>query len=201
MRGLAPAISLMLSRPSGVSVAIRTSRVEPNGHPVALLERVEHGGDAADVLGPARLRHHVAVGAARDGLGQVGLRVLGEDGIHADPALAAAEVERLEPPPHDGPGGRLAVGRHRVLEVQDQAIGGEGERLGDHLLVAAGHEVERPSHAEDPRPQALRRRIMAARRQVITTSPCWLRARCSKITMPHCGRDFDSRFSTTSVSE
>ena len=36
---------------------------------------------------------------------------------------------------------------------------------------------------------------------VITTSPCWLRARCSKITMPHCGRDFDSRFSTTSVSE
>ena len=49
--------------------------------------------------------------------------------------------------------------------------------------------------------QAERRRIMAARRQRITTSPCWFFARCSKITMPHCGRDFDSRFSTTSVSE
>ena len=33
MRGLAAAISRMLSRPSGVSVAIRTSRVEPNGTP------------------------------------------------------------------------------------------------------------------------------------------------------------------------
>ena len=35
VRGLAVAISWMLSRPSGVSVAIRTRRVEPNGTPWA----------------------------------------------------------------------------------------------------------------------------------------------------------------------
>ena len=47
---------------------------------------------------------------------------------------------------------------------------------------------------------APRRRIIAARRHVMTSSPFWFLARCSKMTMPHCGRDFDSRFSTTSVS-
>ena len=32
-RGLAAAVSLMFSNPSGVSVAIRRSRVDPNGMP------------------------------------------------------------------------------------------------------------------------------------------------------------------------
>ena len=41
----------------------------------------------------------------------------------------------------------------------------------------------------------------AARRQRMTRSPCWLRARCSKTTMPHWGRERDSRISTTSLSE
>ena len=86
------------------------------------------------------------------------------------------------------------LGRYGV-QIQDQAVGGERERLGDHLLVAAGDEVERAPHAAAPR-----RRIIAARRHVMTSSPFWFLARCSKMTMPHCGRDFDSRFSTTSVS-
>ena len=169
MRGLAPAISRMWRRPSGVSVAMGRSLVEPNGQLMALLEPLDDGDDAADVLGPVRLGHHVAVGPARDGLLEVGLGVLGEDGVHPHPALLAAEVERLEPAPHDGPGRRLLVGRHRVLEVEDQPVGGGGEGLGDHPLVAAGDEVERSPHAAAPR-----RRIIAARRHVMTSSPFWL---------------------------
>ena len=167
----------------------------PEGQPVLLLQPLEDGHDAADVLGPARLRHHVAVGSPGDGLLQVGHGVLDEDGVHPHPALARTEVERLQPAPHDGPCGRLAVRRDGVLEVEDEPIGGQRQRLLDHLLVAAGDEVERAPH----RP-ASRRRIMAARRQRITISPCWFFARCSKMTIPHCGRERDSRLSTTSVS-
>ena len=36
-------------------------------------------------------------------------------------------------------------------------------------------------------------RIMAWRRARMTSSPCWFFARCSKVTMPHCGRDFGGR--------
>src|SRR5437870_13258350 len=73
------------------------------------------------------------------------------------------------------------------------------EGLGEHPVVATRHEVERP--APPRHPQALRLRIIALRRATITTSSCWFRARCTNVTMPHCGRERDSRLSTTSVSE
>src|SRR5204863_8741712 len=109
----------------------------------------------------------------------------------------AAEVERLEPLAHDRTRRGLAIRRHRVFQVEDQTVGGQRERLRDHLLVAAGDEMERATAGH----HASFLRIIAWRRQRITTSPCWFLPRCSNVTMPHCGRDFDSRLSTTSVSE
>src|SRR5260370_28462886 len=110
-------------------------------------------------------------------------------------ARVRARGGRPAPLRHDRARRRLAVGRDRVLEVEDEAVGGQRERLGEHLLVAARDEVERA-----PAAHAVFLRIIALRRATMTTSPCWFRARCSKVTMPHCGRDFDSRFPTTSVS-
>jgi hypothetical protein len=162
---------------------------------MAMLEAVEQLGDLADVAGVPRLRDHVAVRPPRDRLGQVVARELGGDGIHADPALAAAEVTR-QPLADDRARGRLAVRRYGVLEVQDEPIGGQRQRLLEHLLLTARDEMDRA-----PRHQAVFFRIIAWRRARITSSPCWFFARCSKVTMPHCGRDFDSRLSTISVSE
>src|SRR3972149_1234500 len=124
----------------------------------------------------------------------------GGRGVHAAPPLPPAEVQRLEPAEHDPPGLGLLFHGDRVLQVQDQRVGRERERLGDHLLVPARDEVERapwPTHAGGA---GTRRRIMAARRQRMTISPRWFLARCSKITIPHWGRERDSRFSITSVS-
>ena len=196
MRGLAAATSPMFSRPCGVSVAIRMSLVDPNGSPCFSSRRSSWRHDAPHVVSGARLGDDVAVRPRGDGFFEVWHGVLGEDGIHPDPALAPAEVERLEPAADDGPRGGLQRRGHGVLEVEDEPVGGERERLGDHLLLAAGDEVERAAHA-----QPVFLRIMAARRQRMTRSPCWFFARCSKVTMPHSGRDLDSRFSTTSVSE
>ena len=198
MRGVAVAISRMFSSPSGVSVAIRVSRVAPFGNPVMLLEPVQDLDDRADVGRAAGLRDHVAVGACRDRLLEVRLAEPGGDRIHPHPALAAAEVA-AEPLPDHAAGRRLAVRRDRVLEVEDQAVGRDGQRLGEHAVVAARHEVERAAPAAHDQAPFLR--IIALRRATITTSPFWLSARCTNVTMPHCGRERDSRLSTTSVSE
>ena len=74
------------------------------------------------------------------------------------------------PPANHAAGPRLAVGRPRVLQVEDETVGRQGEGAGKHPIVAAGDEVKRappPRHA-----QASFLRIMALRRATITTSPC-----------------------------
>src|SRR2546425_7793146 len=165
--------------------------------PVALLEPLERLGDLASVGGVARLRYHVAVGAGDDRLREVRGPERAPDRVHPDPAFSGAELSSAEPVPDHGPRRDLPVGRHRVLEVEDQPVGGERERLRGHLLLAARPERERAPAPAHPGP---RLRIIALRRATITTSPCWFFARCSKVTMPHCGRERDSRLSTTSVS-
>ena len=166
-----------------------------------MLEAVEHFDDLADVARVARLGHDVALGAPGHRHLDVRHAEAGGDRVHPHPALAAAEIQLAEPARDDRPRGFLQIGGDGVLEIEDEAVGGQREGLGDHLLVAAGHEVQR---AAAPRQghggQAERLRIMALRRARMTRSPCWLRARCSNVTMPHCGRDFDSRLSITSVS-
>src|SRR5207245_9518310 len=92
---------------------------------VAVFEAVEELSVVADVGGAAWLRHHVAVGPAGDRLFEIGAAEAGHQRVHADPALTATEVELLEPRAHYRPRGRLAVGGHGVLEVEDQAVGGQ----------------------------------------------------------------------------
>ena len=111
-------------------------------------QALELGGHPAHVGGRARLGHEIAIGTRRDGLLEVGYRMLGEDGIHPNPALAPAEVQRLQPAPHDGARGRLQGRGHRVFEIEDEPIGGKGESLGHHLLLAAGNEVQRAAHGQ-----------------------------------------------------
>ena len=55
-----------------------------------------------------------------------------------------------------------------VLQVEDEPVGRKREGPGDHLLVAAGDEMDR---AAKLRHGVACRRIMAALRQRITTSP------------------------------
>src|SRR5205807_7216982 len=99
------------------------------GDGVAVLEPVERVRDLPHVAGVPGLGHHVAVGPAGDRRLQVGYPEAGGDRIHAHPALATAEVQVGEPAGDDRPRGRLEVGRHRVLQVEDEAVGGERERL------------------------------------------------------------------------
>ncbi len=49
-------------------------------------------------------------------------------------------------------------------------------------------------------PGSGRHRISVVLVTTATTSPCWLRAVCSKVTIPWPGRLADSRFSVTTVS-
>src|SRR5882724_6994682 len=114
--------------------------------PVSVLEAVEDLRDLPHVPRVAGLRHHVTRRAARDRLREIVAAQSGGDGVHAHPALAAAEVAP-QPLAHDRPRGRLAVGRDRILEVEDEAVGGQRERLLEHPRLAAGNEVERaPRH-------------------------------------------------------
>jgi len=195
--------------PLGRADLEETIVARPDGY---VVPKPRHAGDVRELAGALdRLeqRHGIANGATRLTLiatetpeGLLNIREVrgperAPDRVHPDPAFSGAELSSAEPVPDHGPRRDLPVGRHRVLEVEDQPVGGERERLREHLLVAARHEVER---APAPAHQGPRLRIIALRRATITTSPCWFFARCSKVTMPHCGRERDSRLSTTSVS-
>src|SRR5438309_104783 len=92
-------------------------------NPVAVLEAVEDLRDLPHVPRVAGLRHHVARRPPRDRLCEIVATQSGGDGVHAHPALTAAEVAP-EPLAHDRPRSRLALGRYRVLEVEDEAVGG-----------------------------------------------------------------------------
>ena len=121
----------------------------------------------------------------------------------------------------------LAVGADAVLEVEDDRVGG-GQRLGVPVGPVGGAEQQRgprqgrrsePSYVTPLPPLAGRtglafgwpsgcRRcpcfgwhcISVVRVTTATTSPCWLRAVCSNVTIPWPGRLADSRFSVTTVS-
>ena len=96
----------------------------------------QHVVDAAD------LGHDVGVGRVL----HRGLDVLAAPTAHqvVDPhrALLAAEVRRLQPVGDFAANLLLAVGRHRVLEIEDQRVRIETQGLGQHSLVAAGDEMD-----------------------------------------------------------
>src|SRR3970040_1057991 len=172
MRALALATSAMFRSPSGVSVAISRSAVEPNATPCLSSSR-------SRIEAMARMAAALRGDVAAEGR----LAKAGRQGVHADPPLPPAEVQRLEPAEHDPPGLGLLFHGDRVLQVQDQRVGRAREGLGDHLLVPARDEVERAPGATHAGGPGTRRRIMAARPARMTISPRWFSDRCSQITI------------------
>src|SRR5262249_30784918 len=100
--------------------------------------------------------------------------------------------------------GDLLIRRARVFEVEDQGIGPERPRLFDFPRSVGRHEQPRAAGSRIGNGHAAGagywRRIRAARLARTTTLPFWLMARCSKVTIPKPGRDFDRRTSRISVS-
>ncbi len=96
-----------------------------------------------DLLRIANLGNHDAV---RHGLGG-GREVVGVpgrvDGVNADEHLARTEAAGLDRVRHLLAGGLLGVGRDRILEIEDDAVG--GKRLG--LLQRTGIGARHIEHA------------------------------------------------------
>ena len=99
-------------------------------------------------------------------------------------------------------GRRLAVGRHRVLEVERDRVGRRARQLAQHVGLA---RRARTAGCAGERARGSRRPAVPVHERVAagawhTSSSRWLKPRCSNVTMPWSGRDFDSRAATTSDS-
>ncbi len=68
------------------------------------------------------------------------------------------------------PGLRLAVGRHGILQIEDQGVGFRLQPSGDLPLIVRGDKEEGAQHHTD------RRSISAARRHRATSWSFWLKA-------------------------
>src|SRR4029453_9717850 len=115
-------------------------------------------------------------------------------------------VERVDP--HPEPLARMGIekgrnglarfrpgrGGNRHLEGEDKGVGARFQRLLHPVRPVAGNEQERAQSHRAPR------FIRAVRSITQTSSSRWLYMRCSKVTMPASGRDFESLRPTTSVS-
>ena len=123
------------------------------GQPGPRLELGEQPVDVVDVLGALHLGHHDHVELVAD-LGDERREVVEDPGA----------VQRVDPRPQlgvgpevggpgdgdePGPGGVLAVGLDRVLEVAEEHVDrpDEAGHLGRHLLVARVEEVDDPGGA------------------------------------------------------
>ena len=104
IRGLAAATSRMFSSPSGVSVAISTSRVDAVRNLVTMLEPVEDLRDLAHVAGVTGLGHDVALGSPGDGLLQVGF-------TPSPVAIGFIRTHRSRGPKSSSVSQRLTIGR------------------------------------------------------------------------------------------
>ena len=87
----------------------------------------------------------------------------------------------------DGARGSLVRRRDRILEIDDDHVGAGRKTLFELPLRIARNEQQR-AHV---RPAFFM--IIAWRRHFATSTPFWLKARCSNSTMPRSGFDFDSR--------
>jgi len=182
VRGVAVRDLADVQQPWGVSVAISVSRVAPLGIR-AVLEPVEGSGRSRGRRRRSGLRHHVAVGARRDRRLEVGLAVAGGGADSSAPSARAGRNRgRATHRPRRAwpPCGRAPRG---VLEVEDQAVGGSVSARAAIRSVAPGTKwsVRRgPRHAQ----ASYLAHSSRFRRATMTTSPCWLIARCTNVTMP-----------------
>ena len=149
--------------------------------------------DASHVVAVARLRQHDAVGPAFDHGREVPCGLLALDRVDAYPGGPGA-LARGEPFRDLGARVGPSLWHDGILEVEDDRVGAARLRLREAVRAVAGHEEHRAHHAS-----ALRF-MSAVRRQFATSSPRWLKHRCTKITMPASGRERLSRISCTTVS-
>ena len=92
-----------------------------------------------DVAGPRHLRHQDGIGVRLRRHLQV-LHAPGRvEAVDADHQFAPAIAPGLHGGRHLGAGLRLGIGRHRILEVEDQRIGVERLGLLERALIGAGH--------------------------------------------------------------
>jgi hypothetical protein len=121
-----------------------------------------------DILRAVRLRQNDAGQTRRNHSGEVVERQTCIKRVDADPEAPASR--RLV---HDKTGDnrarfRLARGRYRIFEIEDQAVGAAVARLRELALAVAGNKQKRPQ----PHDGFLN--INATRRQTQIASPRWL---------------------------
>ena len=137
------------------------------GMSVLPLQGAQGNIDGTQSLDRLRLGNHVGAWRRGHRRRQVRLAPGRLQRVDANERLLAAELHLAKPARHRFAHIALALRRHRVFQVQHQRIRIAGDGLGQHPLVAAGHEVQRAQRPHD----VGRRIIIAARRQEQTISP------------------------------
>ena len=166
-------------------------------HPRGRLAERDHlePGEVSEVGGADGLRqHHRAIqGVVKSG------KVQGEVGRtgRVDTHDGALGVKRMADQHAAGP--HPVLGQERVFQVEDHGI-----RPLRRLAVAVGAvgraEQQRRSEVE-AHLTASRHQTRTVRSAVATTSSCWFRPMCRRVTSPWPGRDSDSLRAVTIVSE
>ena len=93
----------------------------------------------------------------------------------------------------------LLCGNDAVLQVEDDRVGAALQRL-HHLLVAVRRDEQPAARRGAQKAHAGFFRSSAERVHLHTSSPRWLKLRCSQVTIPAFGRDLLSRTSRHSLS-
>ncbi|CFE72501.1 Uncharacterised protein [Mycobacterium tuberculosis] len=141
-------------------------------------------------------QHHRGIGGACEGLQIAGLI---SSTARIDTHHRAFRVQRGVPQ-------RIARGRllrlgHAVLEVENHHVGRGGSLRKAFRTIGRAEQPPRTGgtqvHCASLMDCFWTSVVRTAR---ATTSPCWLRAMCSSVTMPSPGRLFDSRLPVQTVS-
>ncbi len=145
-RALAPAKVPARNSAAAVSVAIGEDLDMAVGQAVDRLAHRELGVGMNDGGAAFGLRQHDGVGLCRRdrveiGVGQAGLQAV--DAHHHDTAAPRCRHRVLEKGGRAAARARLAVGRDRILEVDDQRVGAARHRLVELLGAVGGDEQER----------------------------------------------------------
>src|SRR5579875_1574127 len=139
-------------------------------------------------------QHHSVVARARQGL-EVASLVVGAEWVDAYHGAGGIElnVDKRTPSVFS------MAWRYSVFKVEDDDIGccsGFFEAFGP---ISRTEQPRRTGVVQTHQSAGLMR-TRVWRVAVATTSPCWLRPVCAKVTIPSPGRLLDSRFSVTTVS-
>src|SRR5450631_743192 len=157
----------------------------------------------ADRHGLTSGRHfgqHDAIRSARHHDGEVIGELAAGERVYAHPKLQrGALLMRREEVAHTSSRLGQELRGHGILKIEDERIGTAGARLVVLSGVVTGYEEPRTNRGDRTHEEGLFS-MSAARRQEATSSPSWLKARCSKVTMPESDRERLSRLASTTVS-